>query len=106
MKCIAQLFSRSHLPATCYVERRVGDNAIDPCLETLAGIESFDCLPRSNESLLDRVFRVLVDRYDRSCNEVRTSLMQTNQPGEGGLIAFASRFSQRAFLIRDTHRAG
>jgi hypothetical protein len=47
-----------------------------------------------------------MDRYDRPCNEVRTLLMQTNQPREGSLIARACRFSQRAFLIRDTHRAG
>ena len=106
MKCIAQLFSRSHLPATCYVERRVGDNAIDPCLETLAGIESFDCLPRPHESFLDRVFCVLVDRYDRSCNEIRAPLMQANEAREGLSIARACSFSQRAFLIRDTHRAG
>jgi hypothetical protein len=32
--------------------------------------------------------------------------MQTNQPREGALVACACRFSQRAFLIRDTHRAG
>jgi hypothetical protein len=47
-----------------------------------------------------------MDRYDRSRNEVRAPLMQTNQPREGHLIARASRVSQRAFLIRDTHRAG
>lgn len=106
MKRVVQLFSRPDLPATSNVERCVRDNAIHPRGEPLTWIESLDSLPRPHESFLDGVFRVLVDGYDRSCNEVRTSLMQTNQPREGALIAFASRFSQRAFLIRDTHRAG
>jgi len=106
LKRIAQLFSRPDFPATSYVERRVRDNAIDPSTESKVRVESFDRLPCSHESFLDRVFRVLVDRYDRSRNEVRAPLVQTNEAREGLLIARASRFSQRAFLIRDTHRAG
>jgi hypothetical protein len=106
LKSVAQLFSRPDLPAASDVECSICDNAIDPGCKALAWIESLDCLPRPDESILDRVFRVLMDRYDRSCYEVRTPLMQTNQPREGALVAFASRVSQRAFLIRDTHRAG
>jgi hypothetical protein len=47
-----------------------------------------------------------VDRYDGSRNEVRTLLVKAHKAREGLLIACACRFSQRAFLIWDTHRAG
>ncbi len=106
LESITQLFSRPDLSAAGDVERSICDDAIDPGGKALVWIESLDRLPRPHEPILDRIFRVLMDRYDCSCYEVRTPLMQTNQPREGALVTFASRFSQRAFLIRDTHRAG
>ena len=105
-KSVAELFSGPDLPATCYVESGVGDDAIEPRRESLRRVEPFDGLPRSNKPILHRVFGIFVDGDYGACNEVGASLMQTHKPREGSLVACACRFSQRAFLIRDTHRAG
>lgn len=103
---VAQLFGRPYFPSPCNVERGIGYDSIQPRRKSLRRIEPVDCLPCSNESFLDCVFRVFVDRYDGSCNEVRALLVQAHEAGEGLLTACACSVSQRALLIWDTHRAG
>ena len=86
-KRITQFFGRPDFPATCYIESGVRHDPIYPRPETLGWIEPFHRLPGLDEAFLNRVFGILVNRYDCPCNEVRTPLVRTNQRRESGLVA-------------------
>lgn len=106
LKSIAELICRPHLSASGYVERGIGHNSIQPGSKPLICIEPLERLISANETFLYSVLRVLVNRHDGSGDQVRAPLVQTHQAREGGVIAGAGLFSQRAFLIWDTHRPG
>jgi hypothetical protein len=102
---VTQLLSRPHFSATDHIQRSIRNDAVEPRRETLRRIEPVDCAPGTDKSVLNRIFRIFVNSHDRPCNEVRATLVQADKPCEGILIARASRFGQRAFLIWDTHLA-
>ena len=103
LQSVGQLLRASHFAPPGYVQRGIRDNAVEPWTETLRRVESPNRLVRSNESFLDRVLRVLVNRYDRPGDEIRALLVQTHQTREGVVIACAGRCGQRAFLVWSTH---
>jgi hypothetical protein len=105
LKRVTQLLSRPDFSAPENVQRSIRNDAIHPCSETLRRIESFNRSPGTDESFLNCIFCILVNGHDRPCYKVRAPLVHADEPREGIFIACASRFGQRAFLIRDTHRA-
>jgi hypothetical protein len=69
----------AHLLASRYVQRGVGDDAMEPGAERLIGQEAVEGAIRMEESLLYRVFRVFVREHDRARNSVGTALMQAHE---------------------------
>ncbi len=99
-----KLFGAAHLPASCQIERGVGDDPIEPGTKCLTGVEPIERLKCANESILHCVLSVFMDGDDSPSHEVRASLVQAHQAREGVMIASAGSFSQRAFLMGNTCR--
>jgi hypothetical protein len=58
---------------------------------------------RAQESLLHRIFRVLVRHDDRACNYVRASLMKTYESGKTSLVPLLGQTYELSLLIRNTY---
>jgi hypothetical protein len=93
----------SNLSPAGQIERRVRDDSIEPCAESLCRVEAVDRLIRPQESLLHRILRVLVRHYDRSGHYIRAPLMKTYEPGEAPFIPLPGETYELPFLIRNTY---
>jgi hypothetical protein len=100
---VGDLLRISYLPAAGQIERRVGDDSIEPRAENLLRIEPLKRLMRAQESLLHRIFRVLVRHDDRACHYVRASLMKTYEPGKTPLVPLLGQTYELSLLIRNTY---
>ncbi len=93
----------SNLSPAGQIERRVRDDSIEPCAESLCRVEAVDRLIRPQESLLHRILRVLVRHHDRSGHYIRAPLMKTYEPGEAPFIPLPGETYELPFLIRNTY---
>lgn len=98
-----QVIGRPHLSSTRKVQRSVGHYAVEPWAERLIQVEPVQRLIGSNESILNRVFRILMHCDDRSCHGVSTLLVQSDQCAEGGLVATLG-CGRQSTLIRKVTR--
>jgi hypothetical protein len=69
----------------------------------LRRVEPVERLMRAQESLLYRIFRVLVRHDDRACNYVRSPLMKTYESGKTSLVSLLGQTYERSLLIRNTY---
>jgi hypothetical protein len=58
---------------------------------------------RAQETLLHRIFRILVRHDDRACHYVRAPLMKTHEPGKTPLVPIPGKTYELSFLIRNTY---
>ena len=93
-----QLIGRPHLPSTRQIQRRVGDNPVQPRPERLLQVESVQRFVRANKRFLNRILRILVDRYYRTRHGVCTLRMQPNQQSKRVLVAPLGGRGQDAFV--------
>jgi hypothetical protein len=93
----------SNLSPAGQIERRVRDDSIEPCAESLGRVEAIDRLIRPQESLLHRILRVLVRHYDRPGHHIRAPLMKTYEPGEAPFVPLPGESYEFPFLIRNTY---
>jgi hypothetical protein len=103
---IRQLLGVTNLSAAGQVERRVGDDSIQPCPESLSRIEPVEGLVGAQKTILHCVFRVLVRHDDRARYYVRPSLVQTHETRKTPLVALPGQTYELPFLIRNTCRGG
>ncbi len=93
----------SYLPAASQIERRVRDDSIEPRAKSLRRIEPVERLIRAQETLLHRIFRILVRHDDRACHDVRAPLMKTYEPCKTPFVPIPGQTYERSFLFRNTY---
>src|SRR5262249_9770658 len=77
------------------VQRRVGHDAVQPRAERLIGKKAVERLEGVEETLLNRVLRVLVREHDRATDGVRPTLMQSHELRECFTLSALRRDDQR-----------
>ncbi len=100
---VGDLLRIPYLPAAGQIERRIGDDSIEPRAENLRRVEPVKRLMRAQESFLHRIFRVLVRQDDRACHYVRATLMKTYEPGKTPLVTSLGQTYELSLLIRNTY---
>ena len=100
---VGDLFRIPYLPAAGQIERRIGDDSIEPRAENLRRVEPVKRLIRAQESFLHRIFSVLVRQDDRACHYVRATLMKTYEPGKTPLVPSLGQTYELSLLIRNTY---
>jgi hypothetical protein len=103
---VGDLLRISYLPAAGQIERRIGDDSIEPRAENLRRVEPVERLMRAQKSLLHGIFRVLVRQDDRACYYVRAPLMKTYKPRKTSLVPTLGQTYELSFLIRNTYGWG
>jgi hypothetical protein len=100
---VGDLLRVSDFPAASQIERRIGDDSVEPRAENLRRVEPVQRLMRAQESLLHRIFRVLVRHDDRACYYVRAPLMKTYEAGKTPLVPVPGQTYELSLLIRNTY---
>ena len=100
---VGDLLRIPYLPAAGQIERRIGDDSIEPRAENLRRVEPVKGLMRAQESFLHRIFRVLMRQDDRACHYVRATLMKTYEPGKTPLVPSLGQTYELSLLIRNTY---
>ncbi len=100
---VGDLLRISYLPAAGQIERRIGDDSIEPCAENLRRVEPVERLMRAQESFLHCIFRVLMRQDDRACHYVRATLMKTYEPSKTPLVPPLGQTYELSLLIRNTY---
>jgi hypothetical protein len=100
---VGDLLRVSDLPAASQIERRVGDDSIEPCAEHLRRVKPVERLIRTQEPLLHRIFRVLMRHDDRARHYVRAPLMKTYESGKTPLVPLPGQTYELSLLIRNTY---
>lgn len=98
-----ELFGGTDLLAPSQIEGRIGDDPIEPRAERLSRVEPFEGLVRAQESVLNRVFSVLMRHDDRPRHYIRASLVQTHKAGKTPLVALSGQTYELSLLIRNTY---
>src|SRR6267143_7261915 len=98
-----ELLRISYLPPARQIERRIRDDSIEPCPESLCGIEPVERLIRAQKSLLHRILGVLVRQDDRAGHYVRAPLMKTHKPGKTPLVSPLGETDELSLFIRNTY---
>ena len=98
-----ELLRIPYLSAPGQIERRVRDDSIEPCPESLRGIKSVKRLMRPQESLLHGIFGVFVRHHDRASHYVCAPLVKTYEPGKTPLVPTLGQTYELSLLIRNTY---
>src|SRR5438105_13267038 len=93
----------SDLASPGQIERRVGDNSIQPRPERLRGVEPIKRLIRAQKPFLHRILGVLVCQDDRSRHDVRSPLVQTHKARETSLVPLFGQTYELSLLVRNTY---
>ena len=101
-----ELFRVSDFASPCQIERRVGDDPIEPGAESLSGVEPIQRLVRPQKPFLHSVFGILMRQNDRPRHYVRTSLVQTHEAGKTPLVSLLGETYELSFLVRNTYGWG
>jgi hypothetical protein len=78
-----QLIGVADLPSAHQIERRIRHDPVQPRPEWLVGAKPVERAVGVEESLLHRVFRVLVREHDSADDAVGTALVQPDERREG-----------------------
>ena len=100
---IRELLSVSNLSSPSQIERRVGDDPIQPCSESLRWVEPVQRLMCAQKTFLHRILRILVRHHDRPRHDVGAPLMKTHEPGEPPLVSLFGETYELSFFIRNTY---
>src|SRR4029079_1882284 len=103
---IRELLRISDLPSPRQIERRIGNDPVQPGAEGLGRIEPVQRLVRAQKSVLDRVLGVLVRENDRPRHNVGASLVQTHEAGETPLVSLLGQTYELSLLVRYTRLSG
>jgi len=98
-----QLVRVSDLAPAGQIERRVGDDPIQPCTKSLRGIEPVERLVRPQKTFLHCVFGILVGQNDRTRHYVSAPLVQPHEAGETPLVPPFGQTNELSLLIRNTY---
>ncbi len=105
-KRFRELLRIPYLSAPGQIERRIRDDSIEPCPESLRGVEPVKRLMRPQESLLHRIFGVFVSHDYRASHDVRAALMKTHESGKTPLVPTLGQTYELSLLIRNTYGCG
>jgi hypothetical protein len=102
---VRELISRPDFAPSRCIERRIRDDAIQPCAKRLVRTETIERLVRAQKSFLHCILGVLVHRNDRSRDCVRSALVKPNEPSKRRRVTALRCQDEALLVLRITHYA-
>jgi hypothetical protein len=95
-------FSVPYFLAPGEIQRRVGDDPIEPRTERLSRVEPIESLVCTQKGFLNRVLCVLMGHDDRSGHDICPALMKPHEASKTSFVALSGQTYKLSFLIGNT----